>query len=435
MAKKKIYDIIPPGKREEILGRPKKVSVKRPARIADEEKQKRHFTFSKKKALLIPILIIFAIVIYWSFSVATIVRIELFPHIDNLTLNTSVAFSTSSSEFLLSPTDLSETIIPAVPVEIEKTFTKEFVSSEVSVEEKAKGVIRIYNKHTRTVSLVEGTRFLSSSEPTRQFHIQKKTTIPVGGYIDAPVVASEGGEEYNIEPCVFSVPGLRNFSPPQLYYDIFGRSFSNMEGGRKEITHKVTEEGLENAMKQLLEIARKEIKTALKNAAGPDFEILDNSIELEFIEGRALDVKEGQEADVFIYEIKVKAEGLKVQTSFLLEFAKEYVVSNLAAHKDFIEELLTVKFLPEEERVLGGAAAIKGKEIKGELEISVNVYSKIDKNSLKEIVKGRGRRDISRYALEICPELLKPPRIEFKPFWARNVAIEPTKVEIAIMFE
>jgi len=435
MAKKKIYDIIPPGKREEILGRPKKVLIKRSARIPKRKERKQHFTFSKKKALFVPALIIFAIIIYWFFSVATIVRIELFPHIDNLTLNTSIAFSTSSSEFVLSPIDLSETIVPAVSVEVEKTFTKEFSSSEVSVEEKAEGVIRVYNKHTRTVSLVEGTRFLSSSEPTRQFHIQNKVTIPVGGYIDAPVVASEAGEEYNIEPCVFSVPGLRNFSPPQLYYDIFGRSFSNMEGGRKSITHKVTEESLENARKQLLEVARKEIKTVLENAAGSDFEILDNSIELEFIEGRALNAKEGQEMNVFIYEIKVKATGLKVQTNFLLEFAKEYVVSSLAAHKDFMEELLAVKFLPEEERVSGGVAAIKGKEIKGELEISVNVYSKIDKDSLKEIIKGRGRRDISRYALEICPELLKPPRIEFKPFWARNVAIEPTKVEIVIIFE
>lgn len=435
MAKKKIYDIIPPEKRKEILGRTKKISVKKPARIADKEKQKRHFVFSKKKALLIPALIIVAIIIYWSFSVATIVRIELFPQIDNLTLNTSVAFSTSSSEFLLSPTDLSGTIIPAIPIEVEKTFTKKFASSEVSVEEKSKGVIRIYNKHTRTVSLVEGTRFLSSSEPTRQFHIQKKMTIPVGGYVDAPVVASEGGEGYNIEPCVFSVPGLRNFSPPQLYYDIFGRSFSSMKGGRKEITHKVTQESLENARKQLLEVARKEIKTVLKDTAGPDFEILDNSIELEFIERGALDAKEGEETDAFIYETRVRATGLKVQRSFLLEFAKEYVVSNLAASKDFIEEFLTVRFLPKEKQILGGATAVNGEEIKGELEISVDVYSKIDKNFLKEVVNGRGKQDISRYALEICPELLKPPRIEFKPFWARNVAIEPTKVEIVVMFE
>jgi len=162
-------------------------------------------------------------------------------------------------------------------------------------------------------------------------------------------VASETGEEYNIEPCVFSVPGLRNFSPPQLYYDIFGRSFSNMEGGRKDIAHKITQEGLGNARKQLLGIAHKEIKTALENEAGPDFQILENGIELEFIEGKALNAKEGQEIDVFIYEIKVRATGFKVQNSFLFEFAKEYLVSNLVASKDFIEELLMVRFLPKEE--------------------------------------------------------------------------------------
>ena len=300
MAKKKIYDIIPPGKKEKTLGISKKKSKKRPVAITNRKEEKQHSVFSKKKALIIPVLIIFAIIIYWFFSSATEIRIELSPHIDNLTLDTSVLFSTSSSKLLLSPTNLSGTIIPILPVEIEKTFTKEFSSSEVSVEEKAKGVIRIYNKHTRIISLVEGTRLLSSGEPSRQFHIEKKVSIPIGGYIDADVVASETGEEYNIEPCVFSVPGLRNFSPPQLYYDIFGRSFSNMEGGRKDIAHKITQEGLGNARKQLLGIAHKEIKTALENEAGPDFQILENGIELEFIEGKALNAKEGQEIDVFI---------------------------------------------------------------------------------------------------------------------------------------
>jgi len=153
------------------------------------------------------------------------------------------------------------------------------------------------------------------------------------------------------------------------------------------------------------------------------------------IEGMALNAKEGQEMDVFLYEIKVKAKGLKIRTNFLLEFAKEYAISSLSASKDFIEELLTVKFLPEEKQILGGATDIKGKDIKGKLEISINVYSKIDKDSLKEIARGRGKRDIARYALEICPGLLKPPVIEFKPFWARSVAAEPTEVEVIVMFE
>lgn len=434
MAKKKIYDIIPPEKRREILGKAKKVSVKSSVVTAGEQEDKRAFVFSKKKVLCLPVLIIISAIVYWFFSTAATVKIELFPRLEALTLETTVLFSTSSSEFVLSPSDLSQTIIPAIPVETEKTFTKEFPSSEVSVEEKAQGTIRVYNKHSRTVSLVEGTRFLSSSEPTRQFHAQKKIVISAGGYVDIPVIASEPGEEYNIEPCVFSVPGLRNFSPPQLYYDVFGKSFANMEGGRKDIIRKVSQESLENAREQLLEIAGREIKAALENVAGSDFEILDNSIELKLIEEGAVNAKEGQEINTFVYQIKVKATGLKAQTSFLLEFAKEFVASNLAAHKDFVEGSLIVRFLSEEERVAGGMVA-EGTEIKADLEISTKVYSKVDKDSLGEIVKGRGKGDISRYTLEICPELLKPPRIEFKPFWARRVSLEPANVEIKMSFE
>ncbi len=427
MAKKKIFDIIPANKRKEILSKDKGGSVKSSSSRASEKGTRPVFAFSKKKNIGALILIIVIIAIYWFFSSAKTVKIVLEPKLTSLTVNTSIAFSSSSPELVLPLDDLSQSIIPVEPIEVEKTFTKEFASPEISIGEKAQGIIRVYNKHSRTISLVKDTRFLSSSEPTRQFHAQSKLTIPAGGYLDVSVIASEASEDYNIEPCVFSVPGLRNFSPPQLYYDIFGESFSNMEGGRKSVIRKVSQESLEQAEQELLKIAQDEIKTVLEDAAGSDFEILDSSIELELIEGGATNAKEGQEIDSFIYELKVKAVGLKAKQSFLLDFAKSYIAADIVGYKDFAEESLIVKFLPQEGQGVN--------ENKASLEISTKIYSRIDEDSLSRIVKGRNRKEISRYVLEICPDLSKPPRIEFWPFWTRRAKAESENVEISISFE
>jgi len=426
MSKKKIYDIIPPEKKKEILGQNKEILKKKSIKKIEKIEKKNSIIFSKKRIFVGLFLFLFVILIYWFFSTANVINVDISPKLDILTFDTSILYSTSTAEFILSPVDLSKTIIPAIPFEIEKTFNKEFASAEVAVEEKAQGTIRVYNEHSRTISLIEGTRFLSSSEPTKQFHAQEKIIIPQGGFVDVPVIASESGEDYNIESCTFSVPGLRNFSPPQLYFDIYGKSFAKMEGGRKDIAHKITKEALENAKQKLLEIADQEIVTFLDDAAGEDYKIFSDNIELKIIEANLMNREEGEEADSFVYEVKVKANCLKVALSSLLEFAQEYVFSNLPGHKDFVRNAIDVGFLTEQ-----GSGVEK---LNTELRIVAKTYSKIDEDSLKELIKGRNKKEISRYSLEVCPELLKAPSIKFSPFWARRASSEPESIEIGINF-
>jgi len=446
MTKKKIYDIVPPEKRAEILGARKAVKIKKAIPTSHISFSKRttsktegtpRLTAFRQKRKLLFSLILFLIIgfgAYWFISTAKIIKINLFPKIEPFTLNTSVTFSTSDAEFSLPSSDLSQTVIPATPVELEKTFTKEFFSSEVTAEEKAKGTIRVYNKYSRTVTLVQGTRFLSSSEPTKQFHSTKKISIPAGGYIDVPVIASEPGKNYNIEPCVFSIPGLRNYSPPQLYYDVFGKSFSKMEGGRSETIRKITKEDLDNAKETLWGLAQQQIKPVLQEKVGSDFIILGDSVKIELLSSGLMNAEEGQEAKSFVYQIKTKATALKAETSAVRKFAKEYVVSNLPGHKDFVESLLAVNFVGKKEQSTEDLSEAKTK-LNANLEIIAKVYSEIDENSLREIIKGRDKKDIARYALEVCPDLVKPPIIEFVPFWARKASLTPEKVEIKTIFE
>ena len=441
--KKKIYDIIPPQKQarkfisEKIIsaerekpttesrGKVNIVETSRPEIIKKENFQKERRPLKRGTAILL----IFIIIIaggYWFFFGANKITVEIAPATELFAIEASVALSTSTSEFIL-PAELSQTAIPVESIEIEKEFNKEFPAEQVPVEEKAQGTIRVYNKSSRNISLVENTRFLSSSEPTRQFHATTKIAVPAGGYADIPVIASEVGEEYNIEPCIFSVPGLRNYSPPQLYYDIYGKSFSKMEGGRKETVAKITKGSLDIAQKELLTVARQQIISVLQGEAGEGYKIFGDSIELELIEGSPLNVQEGQEVDKFGYRINVKATALMAKTNNLLEFGKAYLIANIPSNKKSIDKSLDTIFLSESGGILTGLEA--------KLKVSAQIYPTIDEESLREIVKGRSKSEIARYATAICPELARQPKIIFNPFWARKASLNANQVKISIILE
>ncbi|MBU3964393.1 hypothetical protein KJ562_01515 [Patescibacteria group bacterium] len=446
--KKKIYDITPPQKqpqrfipgkvipiKEEKIGVEPNGNIAIPEIKVSEIKRKgispgENFQKAKKfsawKIAILVICIVIAVGGYWTISSTNKITIELVPATELFSLETSIALTASTSEFMLA-SELSQTIIPVELIEIEKEFNKEFSAGQAIVEEKARGTIRVYNKHMRDISLVENTRFLSSSEPTRQFHAETKIVVPMGGYADIPVIASEAGGEYNIEPCTFSVPGLRNFSPPQLYYDIYGKSFSDMQGGRKETILKVTKESLENAQKELLAVAKQEMESVLQKEAGDDYKILGDSIEIELINGSPLNVQEGQEIDKFVYHINVKAKAFMAKKADLLEFGRAYLGVNMSSNKEFIDESIDIAFLSESGGILTG--------LKAKLKVSAQIYSIIDEESLREIVKGRSRSDIARYTIGICPELAKQPKVTFSPFWARKASLSADQIKISVIFK
>ncbi|PIS34761.1 MAG: hypothetical protein COT37_00915 [Parcubacteria group bacterium CG08_land_8_20_14_0_20_43_9] len=440
--KGKIYDIIPPRRQSRQMTPERAVLPKTEEKetaemaetldsiVGEKEIASRNPKKRRKRpgARILAFLIVLAIAagVSWFFSSAKDITIELAPKTEDFSLEASLAITTSTSEFIL-PSDLSQTIIPVESIEIEKDFNKEFPAAQVLVEEKAKGIIRVYNKHTRNISLVENTRFLSSSEPTSQFHAETKIVAPMGGFVDIPVIASEAGEEYNIEPCVFSVPGLRNYSPPQLYYDVYGKSFSKMEGGRKETILKVTKEALENAQKELLASARKGIETFLQEEAGEGYRILGDSIEVELIDSGSLNAEEGQEIDRFVYRISVRAKALMAKTDYLLEFGSAYLANNIPNNKERVSQSIEVAFLA------GAGGSLR--EFSAKVGVSSKVYSAIDAESIKAIVKGRSKKEIVRYSIGICPELKEQPKVIFNPFWARRASLGADQVKISVILE
>jgi hypothetical protein len=135
-------------------------------------------------------------------------------------------------------------------------------NSVKKVSARAGGEITIYNNFgAQSQKLIKGTRF--STSDGKIFRIQDSVTIPgksgsSPGSVKARVVADSEGEEYNIGPTRFSIPGFKG-SPK--YEGFYGESSKNMSGGSSGKSVDVSDLDMEKGK----ETVREKIKTALES--------------------------------------------------------------------------------------------------------------------------------------------------------------------------
>lgn len=133
-------------------------------------------------------------------------------------------------------------------------------SGEEYLEEKASGLITIYNEFTTSQQvLVKNTRF--ESPEGYIFRINRNVTIPgmsnsKPGTTQIEVYADEPGSEYNIEPSTFTIPGFKGTAQFDGFY---AKSSSSMTGGKKGDYPIINEEDLANAEEKLHEDIEKEL--------------------------------------------------------------------------------------------------------------------------------------------------------------------------------
>jgi len=398
--KEKIYDINPPQEQEE---KPKK-----------EVKEKKGSSGKIIGIIILAIIIILAGI--WVFSSAHTIEISIWPTLNEFSVNADIILATE---------EIDDAIVME-SFEYTEEIIKEVETPSTDIGEKAVGVIRVFNKYSTSITLVKGTRFLSSTEPTKQFHTLKKISVPSGGSIEVSVIASEPGESYNIDPSTFSVPGLRDFSPAQLYYDVYGKSETSMTGGKQEIIRKIEEGTFEVIESKILEDAKIDMINVISKKIAPDYTLVNDSLEIELLESEPVDATIGQEIDSFIYKIKIKVTGYRVKNTLLEEFARTYIRSRIPENKEFTDDVL-VEFV----QVEGGAMDL---DTEKNINISTHVYTKVDKDSINEISRGRARTSIERYIQEIHPDLAKPARVKFIPAWCRRSSSNPKSIDIQINY-
>ncbi len=407
MPTRKVFDIIPPKDRKEIV--PLAKLPKKQTFFMKPVRSGKAVVF--KKAIFWPALTILTLICLAGASYFLIkpkAEISIWPKKSPLVVKTQIVVGNDIVRELKTQECSSSQEFPATGVK--------------SLNTKASGTIRVYNAFSTTPqTLILNTRFVSDGG--KLFRIPQKIVIPgahyegnklIPGELDTVVEAGEAGEEYNIGPSTFSLPALAGTS---RYTAFYAKSFNAITGGSKKQITQITDENLSSAQDSLTAIALDNCQKALQaSLSQEDYIINEEALKSEIIESNPL-ARAGQEVDKFILNIKAKATALVFKKSDLENFAKTYIASKVPESKQLDENSVVISYLPQNVDLNKGKIVLS-------VEISAETYSTIDENSIKEAVRSQRPDEVSASLRQFSE--ISDFQVRLWPFWANKT---PFKIE------
>lgn len=408
---KKVIDIFPPKEAKKDFQLLVEEKIKEEKKIPRDGKKK---VSRLRIGLLFLFLFLISGSIFLHFVLAK-VNVEISPETENFSLEKEITVDSKTNQIVL-----SQALVPGKIFEVEKSASQQFsCSGQVVKEKNAQGTIRVYNNSGNSQTLVTNTRFQPPLEKVLYFRSTKPIVIPAKSYTDVEVKADRPGEEYNIGPTTFSVPGLAGL--PQ-YYNIYGKSFSAMTGGFKGLVSQVKQEDLNSAKENLLEKLAKETKDYL-NSESPDFIFLKEAMSQEIIEASS-SVPVGTEVETFDFNERIKTRVLAFKKSDLDNFVKEFIKLQIQNTGKKLEE----QGLKIDYSVADAKAPLE--KITISVKISATIYSDIDQEALKKALLGKSIKQ-SRVLLENQPGI-NSSELNVFPFWLGKIPDDKDKVELKL---
>lgn len=425
---KKIFDILPPAEGEVRQRRQTPPATSRKEELLPIFKRKKRWGIKEKvmmgwspvikKSLILfsAILILVGIFSYFFLGEA---RIEIWPVAEILNFKEDLTIDIALSE--TDPTLwLKGGTIPGKFLEEEKSLFRQFSSTGKALKEvKAEGIIRVYNNYQESISLVQNTRFLSADG--KLFRSKERIYIPSGGFRDLKVQAAEAGEDYNVKPSTFSIPGLVGYPS---YTAIYGKSFSSMEGGFRGEVPQLLEDDLVQAENILVEKLRDENRKNLE-AKARDFVLLEEAIVDEVIEASSL-AQAGAEIEQFSFLVKLKSKALVFNKEQLENFAKEFILTQIDSSKKLDEKSLKINYSLK-------SIDFKAGKILLSLEFSAKIFSEINFEELKQELRGKSEIQVKNF-LSNQSEISRA-QVKFWPFWLKKVPEDKEKIKLEIRID
>lgn len=369
---------------------------------------------------LIPITIfIFLISLY-----NTNLKIKIWPKTEIISFEKSITVKEGNYY------DFSKNILPGQTLKINENLSKEFSSTgKIPTEKKATGIIRVYNNHSiHPQALLSTTRFISLEG--KMFRSLKYNIVPgqryeneelIPGFIDIEVIASESGDDYNIGPSQFSIPGFVDTYKENSFY---GKSFQPMEGGFKGDAGLITETDIKEAEKNILEELKKNSKEELIRILPENFTLIEESI-IYKIEKKECSKDAEEITEKFSCFIEVSAIAFIVSNKDIKEFIKESIIEKVSEKNNFQEDNININYLfknfNEEENKIDINVFVEAK-----------IYSEINIESLKENIYGKNLKDIKSLLED---SKIRKIEIDKGIPWRKNIPQNTKKIEIILMLD
>ncbi len=329
----------------------------------------------------------------------------------------------------ISEIDYVGKIIPARQVSAEAEISETFPSSgSKSVSnQKAKGKIIIYNEYTSSDQpLVATTRFLS--ENGKIFRLLSGVTVPgmkgnEPGTIEAEVVADEAGEDFNIEPTTFTIPGFKS-SGAEKYAKFYAKSTEAMKSGGagNEEMKVVAQKDIDTAKSQLLEKAKTEAKKELEKLIGDGAILPDEAIFFDEAQYES-SVTVDELADRFSLKVKLSVKALVVEKKNVISL----IGRNISQGEDkgnLSENSVELEFGKTDVDFNNGTMIIR-------IHATYNTAESIDLDNLKRGILGKDEEQLKVY-LKSYSEIEKASVEYWPPFITGKIPIYESRVSISL---
>lgn len=323
----------------------------------------------------------------------------------------------------------SEKKLPAYFEEVVEEATKEF-SSSGSKEggAKASGRAVIYNEFSpEEQTLVATTRL--EMEDGKIFRITKNTTVPgvikdgeetKPGAIEVEVSADQAGEEYNIGPASFKIPGFKG--TPEKYEKFSAKSVKPMTGGSAGSAKLVTAQDIASAKEKIASEGKKIAVEKFKNSLPPDRKIFDDSVQVEVL-GVSVSESVGAEKEKFSSTAKIRAGVL----SFKEDDVKSILRQNLAEAGENAGDIL----LDDPINYILSESNIQQKTLKFRAKTDAKTAAGgLDLANFKKGLLGKTVADAQTYAKSF-PAIQKMD-ITFWPFFATRIPMNERRVVVEV---
>ena len=317
--------------------------------------------------------------------------------------------------------------IPLRIVEGEEELVQDYPATGQSkiADKKARGMVTIYNESLQKQPLVVSTRLMTRDG--KIFRLIKSVVVPAqegnkAGKIEVGVIADKAGQEYNISPTNFSIPGLKG---TDQYDKIYARSEKRMIGGGGEAEIKVVSKAdMEKARKKTLKKVVDKVLLKQRNQLKEGENFTSDMLSYEIIDS-FISPGEGMVADKFDYKIKIKYQ--------LAVFSEKNVRDRLAKKALEDVENNSIRWKIDEVKLRYGKndCDFKQKACLIKAVGNVSFVPEFDTEVFRKKISGKNEKDLKR-ELKKFPQI-ENIQVEFSPtYLPMRIPTSSKKVEIMV---
>ena len=323
-------------------------------------------------------------------------------------------------------TNIADKTLPANLEQITKEVTEDFdATGSKDGGAKATGQAVIYNEFSgENQPLVATTRL--ETDDGKIFRITKNVVVPgmtnVGGEtkpgaIEVDIAADQPGENYNIDPANFKIPGFKD--TPAKYEKFYAKSSNPTTGGSSGAAKVVTAQDIASAKEKIAVDGKKAAIAELKSSLSPDRKIFDDAVQVD-VQNISMSDNAGAEKEKVSATIKLQASALSFQEADVEKLMKDNLVQSGANGSEISFDKPITYVLAD--------SNIQQKTLNFQAETDAKIGSGLDLENFKKGILGKTADDAQIYAKNF-PAIEKLD-ITFWPFFVNRIPMREGRVEI-----